>query len=29
VIDPAALDDLKASIQQYGILTAILFRVGD
>lgn len=29
VIDPAALDDLKASIQEFGILTPILFRVGE
>ncbi len=29
VIDPAALSDLKDSIAQFGILTPILFRVGE
>jgi ParB family chromosome partitioning protein len=29
VIDPVALEDLKASIAQIGILTPLLFRVGE
>jgi hypothetical protein len=29
VIDPAALEDLKDSIREYGIITQMLFRVGE
>ncbi len=29
MIDPVALDDLKASIEEFGILTPILFRAGE